>query len=696
MLKRMGFFGGGVLILMMGFGFFEGAFGAVLSDAPNARDARNAPNAGDAKIVKVTVYPGLCRVTREAVVPLSGGTVRVVLPLLPAHVVAGSVRVEVSGPLEKDRKAEVLRVEQTMVPASAVKLPKKETEALLDELNAVEDKLAQLSAVEQAYAAQARFSQRLLPSAQQLAPGSVNANEKIPRLDAAGWDVVLGFVEQLVGDTQKRQRALREERYVLEKTRDALREKGRLLQGLLRQGGLEVAATVQGEGEARLLLSYVLYGTTWEPAYDLHFSPSTGTVDLSLFALLSQHTGEDWTDVQLLFSTATPHGAQDVPKFLTWKLGEKERFVPTPRKPVERIAPPPPFVRATSPVSADESRAQEEQAALRNRLFAHLEQAGASKSRTRDAYLDAPPPPPPPPPPPQGQPAQVVPADEAMAEEAPAMPKMAADLQPRRVELSKMQIEASTVSTASPSSPSSIGGPSLEGKSGAREVGVGLRPPPGYQSATTGTSAAFGEADLLFLSPAKETVPSGEALRRVPILHRSFPVQVTRKLFPALAKEAFLTALIRNTLTDPLPYARAQLSVGKDPAGVAQIKLMAPGEVVALPLGLDRALSAERNVQVNTYEKGVFSKDEVSEYVVTLEVVNPHAVPVDIELHDQIPLSGDKNVEIELLRAEPQPGLDKKTGALEWRQTLGAGKKAVVRFAYSVKRPKGYRLSQHP
>jgi len=138
---------------MMGFGFFEGAFGAVLSDAPNARDARNAPNAGDAKIVKVTVYPGLCRVTREAVVPLSGGTVRVVLPLLPAHVVAGSVRVEVSGPLEKDRKAEVLRVEQTMVPASAVKLPKKETEALLDELNAVEDKLAQLSAVEQAYAA---------------------------------------------------------------------------------------------------------------------------------------------------------------------------------------------------------------------------------------------------------------------------------------------------------------------------------------------------------------------------------------------------------------------------------------------------------------------------------------------------------------------------------------------------------------
>ena len=100
---------------------------------------------------------------------------------------------------------------------------------------------------------------------------------------------------------------------------------------------------------------------------------------------------------------------------------------------------------------------------------------------------------------------------------------------------------------------------------------------------------------------------------------------------------------IKNQGTEPMPAGEAHLFVGADPAGVAQLKLMAPGEVLSLPLGLDRAIRPARNVQVTTVEKGVFSKDEVSEYVVTTEIVNPYRVPLSTRIYDQVPLIGDKN-----------------------------------------------------
>jgi hypothetical protein len=59
-----------------------------------------------------------------------------------------------------------------------------------------------------------------------------------------------------------------------------------------------------------------------------------------------------------------------------------------------------------------------------------------------------------------------------------------------------------------------------------------------------------------------------------------------------------------------------------------------------------------------------------------------------------VPLVGDKNVEIKLLRTEPQAGFDDKTGMLEWRPSIPPGAKLVTKFVYTLTRPKGYKLSQ--
>lgn len=226
---------------------------------------------------------------------------------------------------------------------------------------------------------------------------------------------------------------------------------------------------------------------------------------------------------------------------------------------------------------------------------------------------------------------------------------------------------------------------------------VGLVPPPAYQPpryAGDLPAALAGGYDLTYAALQRETVRSGQGARRIALFSKQFPVSVQRKIVPAMAAEAFLVAEIKNPTGQPLPGGAADLFVGADPAGVANLALVAPGESFTLPLGIDRALRPARNVRLRNSERGVFSKDDITEYTVTTTVANPYRAALSLWLVDQLPLAGDKNVEVQLLRSDPPARQDAATGALEWRLSVPPGGKAQTTFVYTLRRPSGARLSQ--
>jgi uncharacterized protein (TIGR02231 family) len=153
-------------------------------------------------------------------------------------------------------------------------------------------------------------------------------------------------------------------------------------------------------------------------------------------------------------------------------------------------------------------------------------------------------------------------------------------------------------------------------------------------------------------------------------------------------------AQIKNPSKLMLPGGRADLFVGQDPSGTASLSLVAPGEQFTLPLGLDRAVKPVRNVDQVLTEKGLFSKDEVTRYTVTIEVANPYAHALPLRVVDQLPLAGDKDTEVKLLSSEPKAALDADRGELVWRLSVPASAKQIVTFSYELKRPKGYRVHQ--
>lgn len=225
-----------------------------------------------------------------------------------------------------------------------------------------------------------------------------------------------------------------------------------------------------------------------------------------------------------------------------------------------------------------------------------------------------------------------------------------------------------------------------------------LSPPPAYRPPSLSPdlpAAQAGGYDLAWSSLQKETIGSGKGARRVALFSQEWPVTAERRLYPALAQEAYLVAELKNPSPTPLPGGTAQLFVGADPAGTARLELVAPGETFTLPLGLDRAVKPVRNVELVTAEKGLIGKDDVSRYVVRTEIVNPWRVPIAVKVFDQWPLTDDENVEVKLEETTPWAIQDPVKGSLEWHLTIPPGKKVETRFTYSIRRPKNWRLHQN-
>jgi hypothetical protein len=630
----------------------------------------------EAPITSVTVYSDRARVVRTAQLNVSG-TQRIELPPLRGTVDSSSIRVEAEG-------AEVTRVDLRTLSAEA--LTTTEARKVLDALDKLDDQLAHTRAERDAASTQLTALQALRPT-----PNAENERDKTlpPRLDPSGWNAATAF---LVDNTTRLQARLREldqrtEQLQLEQSRQL--QEARVLGTAPREAGLEVAPTLSGSGPVKLTLTYVTTQARWYPRYELQLVPDANRVQVSFFGLVSQETGEDWEDASLTLSTALPATTTSLPKLSTWKIGQKDRFIPTPAPLTVAYRPPPP-VPPPLPEEINESER------LRQRLMARAGQAldqpvggvaapagpvdSRSQEQTRRNVAPSRPRPMAPPPPPSSAPAAPSAAPEPMPSE-------------EYMEESLSSVEEIVVT-------SSRGDSEYDRRPRVPTVtlGVGLSPPAAYRRPAVDPrlpASLAGGYDLAFTSARRESIPSAAGSgRRVPLFTESWPVKTERKLFPALARDAFLVAELQSPSKQVLPGGDASLFVGDDPAGTAFLKVVAPGERFTLPLGVDRAVRPVRNVTLVQSEKGFIGKDEETVYRVTIEVANPYAFPLPVRIHDQWPLTSDDDVEIKLVRTEPFARQDKVKGTLEWELTVPASGKTVVSFEYTLRHPKGWLMQQ--
>ena len=137
----------------------------------------------------------------------------------------------------------------------------------------------------------------------------------------------------------------------------------------------DVLVDVEAPGRASLDVEYLVSRTGWQPAYDLRASPDLKAVELTYRARVWQQTGEDWSDVDLVLSTAAPQrGAQGPEPQPVW-LSLYEPHARTSYLASEREAPASEEARGLGYVSVGKEAAA---AAPAPRPFASVENQGLS------------------------------------------------------------------------------------------------------------------------------------------------------------------------------------------------------------------------------------------------------------------------------------------------------------------------------
>lgn len=612
----------------------------------------------------VTVFGDRARVTRAGrVTPRDG---QVVLPFLPVTVEPSSIRVEGKG-LEVERVS-VRRVERAELPEGEARTLVKAIAQAERELQAID---ARLAVIEE----ERRFVQSLQPRASPVE----GALPMALTFEPSGWTSALGFLDTRAQTLAAAVVPVQGERMKKVRELDRLLERAsQLLADATGQPGYEVVAQVKGGREGSLELIYVVANARWFPRYDVRFDPDAQQISLALGALVSQESGEDWVDARVTLSTAVPATTATLPRLSVWKIGDRERFIPTP-EPLPQPLPPRP-----APWQPIVERQADTQASLRRELQAAVSRAsafsdgvigmglgsvgpggggsagyGGSLGGGRGAGLGAAPPAP------ASAPSR---ASRRMARDAP------------RVSMTAESADSYEEQRVTPTESVSFAAPGA------------WRPPP---LPPDSPAALAGGYAFTYDAARRETITTGTRDAQVALSTLTLPATAVVKIFPALSSDAFLVTEVTNTTGRPLFKGKASLFVGADLVGEAVVPTTPRGAKVTLPLGIDDAISVERHVNVTQSEQGVFAKDDVTVYDVEIELLNPRAKAVHAVVVDQVPLEKGEKVKVALVSVSPEPSKKPDAdGLLEWALELRRGEKQVLKFRYSVVRPKDWKLWQ--
>ena len=271
-------------------------------------------NALDSKITEVTVYADRARVTREVTLDLPAQTDRFSFAKLPSWIDEGSVRVSLK--TADGAKGEVLDVQirRTYLTATSDEEVRKAQDAVQE----IADKTNELSDKQKVIDQRRKHLESI----------RVFSLDKLPK-DAAAREVkvaeyvdFLAFLETSLTKLNADRRALEKQRREIQPEQNARQKRLSELNSKAQLEERAVEVALRGQGQATVVLTYLLAGASWEPAHELRADEKGEMVHITSYAVVRQTTGEDWGVPKLSFSTQNLSRTARIPELDTLLVGE--------------------------------------------------------------------------------------------------------------------------------------------------------------------------------------------------------------------------------------------------------------------------------------------------------------------------------------------------------------------------------------
>ncbi|MDD5654342.1 MAG: mucoidy inhibitor MuiA family protein [Candidatus Omnitrophica bacterium] len=285
--------------------------------------ARSFASAADIEaqsaIAQVTVYPDSALLTRVVSLKLSPGEYKVVFSGIIPEVDENSLRVTTSDTSAvKLFGARLKREYLKDIPSEQIQQLKDQLQKMQDEFKALENTQQVLSEKKSFLDSLRLFTREQLPK---------DLITKVP--SAKELDDTYGFLDGKLKENYSQ--ALENElkkRGLAEKITAARRQLAEMSGSVEKlKRSITVDLEVEKAATFDLSISYLVGGAYWEPIYDARAAFDKSEVELVSHGIVRQSTGEDWTDVEMVLSTAKPAIGGRMPYVDPWFL---RPYIPRP------------------------------------------------------------------------------------------------------------------------------------------------------------------------------------------------------------------------------------------------------------------------------------------------------------------------------------------------------------------------------
>jgi uncharacterized protein (TIGR02231 family) len=196
-----------------------------------------------------------------------------------------------------------------------------------------------------------------------------------------------------------------------------------------------------------------------------------------------------------------------------------------------------------------------------------------------------------------------------------------------------------------------------------------------------------GEMSVTFDVSPPYTIPSDGKAQIIEIQRTTTPADYKYITIPKLSPIAYLTGNITDWAKQSLLSGEATLYFENTFVGKSYLNVNQLTDTLSISLGTDNSILVKREKRKDFTTKKVIGSNKTETYSFILSIRNNKANPIKITVNDQIPVSSNSSIIVEV--AELSGGtLNGETGAVKWDVELKAQEKKEIILSYSVKYPK--------
>ena len=411
--------------------------------------------------------------------------------------------------------------------------------------------------------------------------------------------------------------------------------------------------------QARFEISYMVENAAWFPTYDVRVKSIEEPLRLVYQANMQQNTREDWEQVKLAFSNARPNLSGQAPDLLPYRLRYGMRR-PSPYRTAYSDGILRGYVR-----DADTGEPL---------IGANILITGSSIGTITDydGYYELP------------LPASVSGIEVSYVgystQRVSGIPSQGGQI---NIDLSQGGVLFEEVTVRGARSDATHGYIAGSRAENARKKDK--------ESNVNQVEAIFNTTSVEFELEEPYSVPSGKSQLKLDLEQLEIPASYVYETTPKLDETAYLLAYVEDWRKYNLLDGEMRLYFENTFTGRSVLDLSEAGDTLELSLGRDEGIEVKRELIREGSRKWILSGKQVVSRAYRITLRNNKREAIRIRIHDQVPLSTDKAIEV-AVKELSHGQLNEETGEVLWEIELAPGASTTLENAYEVKFPKGREL----